>query len=131
WLSVPLHLLVLLYSLGRGHAKRDLGPFRDAWRRDDQEAAVLVAERDLQLTATDAPGLLRAVEGRLLWCRYQGFFAVIFWYLLLTLEHARTVAMRVRAGLLLLAFVRSVMRVLLSTFGLVGNFVAGNRSLLQ
>lgn len=144
WLSLPLHLLVLLYSLGRGHAKRDLGPFRDAWRRGDQEAAVLVAERDLNLTATDAPGLLRVVEARLLWCRYQGFFAVIFWYLLLgpmaalayrllvlSLEHARTDAMRERAGQLLHAFDWPAVRVLLLSFGLVGNFVAVNRSLLQ
>ena len=144
WLSLPLHVLVLLYSLGRGHAKRALGPFRDAWRRGDQEAAALVAERDFKLTATDAPGLLRAVEAHLLWCRYQGFFAVIFWYILLgplaalayrllvlTLEHARTDALRERADQFLHAFDWPAVRVLLLSFGLVGNFVAVNRSLLQ
>jgi len=51
WLSLPLHLLILLYSLGRGHAKSELGAFRDAWRRGDQEAAALAAERD-QLAGT-------------------------------------------------------------------------------
>lgn len=144
WLSLPLHLLVLLYSLGRGHAKRELGPFRDAWRRGDEEAAALVAERDLDLTATDAPGLLRAVEARLLWHNYQGFFAVIFWYLLLgpmaalayrllvlTWEQARTDAVRERAGQLLHAFDWPAVRVLLLSFGLVGNFVAVNRALLH
>ncbi|MBU2013629.1 MAG: hypothetical protein KJ595_15730, partial [Gammaproteobacteria bacterium] len=39
WLSLPVHLLVLLYSLGRGHAKAELGAFRDGWRRGDEEAA--------------------------------------------------------------------------------------------
>ncbi|HAJ85833.1 MAG TPA: hypothetical protein DCP33_02850, partial [Pseudomonas sp.] len=39
WLALPVHLLVLLYSLGRGHAKAELGAFRDAWRRGDEEAA--------------------------------------------------------------------------------------------
>jgi len=144
WLSLPLHLLVLLYSLGRGHSKRELGQFRDTWRRGDQEAAALVAERDLGLTAADAPGLLRAVETRLLWGNYQGFFAVIFWYLLLgpmaalayrllvlTCEHASTDAMRERAGQLLHAFDWPAVRVLLLSFGLVGNFVAVNRALLQ
>ncbi|MHB0765234.1 regulatory signaling modulator protein AmpE [Stutzerimonas sp. NM35] len=144
WLSLPLHLLMLLYSLGRGHAKRELGPFRDAWRRGDEEAAALVAERDLGLTAADAPGLLRAVEARLLWGSYQGFFAVIFWYLLLgpmaalayrllvlTWEHAHTDAMRERAGQLLHAFDWPAVRVLLLSFGLVGNFVAVNRFLLH
>lgn len=30
WLSLPLHLLVVVYSLGRGDVMADLGPFRDA-----------------------------------------------------------------------------------------------------
>jgi AmpE protein len=144
WLSLPLHLLVLLYSLGRGHGKRDLGPFRDAWRRGDGEAAAQVAERDLGLRATDAPSLLRAVEAQLLWRSHQGFFAVIFWYVLLgpvaalayrllalTVEHAQSEAMRERAGQLLHAFDWLPVRVLLASFGLVGNFVAVNRALLQ
>jgi AmpE protein len=144
WLSLPLHLLVLLYSLGRGQNKRELGPFRDAWRRDDGEAAALVAERDLGISAPDAPSLLRAVEAQLLWRSHQGFFAVIFWYVLLgpvaalayrllslTVEHARSEAMRERAGQLLHAFDWLPVRVLLASFGLVGNFVAVNRALLH
>lgn len=144
WLSLPLHLLVLLYSLGRGQSKRELGPFRDAWRRDGGEAAALVAERDLGISAPDAPSLLRAVEAQLLWRSHQGFFAVIFWYVLLgpmaalayrllslTVEHARSEAMRERAGQLLHAFDWLPVRVLLASFGLVGNFVAVNRALLH
>lgn len=144
WLSLPLHLLVLLYSLGRGHGKRELGPFRDAWRRGDHEAATLVAERDLGLRADDAPGLLRAVEAQLLWRSHQDFFAVIFWYVLLgpvaalayrllalTLEHTESQAIRERAGQLKHAFDWLPVRVLLASFGLVGNFVAANRAMLN
>ncbi|HHN4111689.1 TPA: hypothetical protein ACRN10_006065, partial [Pseudomonas aeruginosa] len=39
WLSLPLHLLVVVYSLGRGDVMADLGPFRDAWRREEAQAA--------------------------------------------------------------------------------------------
>lgn len=144
WLSLPLHLLVLLYSLGRGHGKRELGPFRDAWRRGDHEAATLVAERDLGLRAADAPALLRAVEAQLLWRSHQDFFAVIFWYVLLgpvaafayrllalTLEHAESHGIRERAGQLKHAFDWLPVRVLLASFGLVGNFVAANRAMLN
>lgn len=144
WLSLPLHLLVLLYSLGRGHGKRELGPFRDAWRRGDHQAATLVAERDLGLRAADAPALLRAVEAQLLWRSHQDFFAVIFWYVLLgpvaafayrllalTLEHAESHGIRERAGQLKHAFDWLPVRVLLASFGLVGNFVAANRAMLN
>ena len=144
WLSLPLHLLVLLYSLGRGQGKREFGAFRDAWRRGDVNAAALVAERDLGLSAPDAPSLLRAVEAQLLWRSHQGFFAVIFWYALLgpmaalayrllalTIEHTGSEAMRERAGQLRHAFDWLPVRLLLVSFGLVGNFVAMNRALLQ
>ncbi len=144
WLSLPLHVLVLLYSLGRGQGKREFGAFRDAWSRGDEEAAALVAERDLKLSAADAPSLLHAVEAQLLWRSHQGFFAVIFWYVLLgpvaalayrllalTLDHARDQAMREQAEQLRHAFDWLPVRVLLASFGLVGNFVAVNRALLN
>jgi len=141
---LPLHVLVLLYSLGRGQGKREFGAFRDAWSRGDEEAAALVAERDLKLSAADAPSLLHAVEAQLLWRSHQGFFAVIFWYVLLgpvaalayrllalTLDHARDQAMREQAEQLRHAFDWLPVRVLLASFGLVGNFVAVNRALLD
>ncbi|MCJ0975377.1 regulatory signaling modulator protein AmpE [Pseudomonas sp. PS1] len=144
WLALPLHLLVVLYSLGRGDFKRELGPFRDAWHRGDEEAAALVAERDLNLSAEDPPGLLRAVEAQLLWRSHQGFFAVIFWYLLLgpmaalayrllvlCVAHGRSEALRERAGSLLHAFDWLPVRVLLASFGLVGNFVALHHAVLK
>ncbi|AHY41497.1 hypothetical protein CXK93_02795 [Stutzerimonas decontaminans] len=144
WLSLPLHLLVLLYSLGRGHAKSELGTFRDAWRRGDQEAAALAAERDIGLQEQDPPSLLQAVQTRLLWKSYEGFFAVIFWYLLLgpmaalayrllalCAEHAELEGLRERAEQLRHAFDWLPVRVLLGSFALVGNFVAVNRALLH
>ena len=72
-LALPVHLLVLIYSLGRGDIKASLGPFRDAWRRADDQAALHVAERDLGLAADDAPSLLVRVQGHLLWQAYQSF----------------------------------------------------------
>ena len=144
WLSLPVHLLVLLYCLGRGHAKSELGAFRDAWRRGDQEAAALAAERDVGLTENDPSSLLRAVQTRLLWRSYEGFFAVIFWYLLLgpmaalayrllvlCAEHAELEGLRERAGQLRHAFDWIPVRILLGSFALVGNFVAVNRALLH
>jgi len=144
WLSLPLHLLVLLYSLGRGHAKSELGTFRDAWRRGDQEAAALAAERDIGLQEQDPPSLLQAVQTRLLWKSYEGFFAVIFWYLLLgpmaalayrllalCAEYAELEGLRERAEQLRHAFDWLPVRVLLGSFALVGNFVAVNRALLH
>ena len=66
-LALPVHLLVLIYSLGRGDVKASLGPFRDAWRRGDEQAAVHVAERDLKVFADDEQSLLHKVQGHLLW----------------------------------------------------------------
>src|SRR5476651_240745 len=74
WLALPVHLLVLIYSLGRGDLLAALGPFRDACRRGDEEAAVLVAERDLGVVADDGERLLEGVQGYLLWQAYQSFF---------------------------------------------------------
>ncbi|QIJ02331.1 hypothetical protein GII23_20785 [Stutzerimonas balearica] len=144
WLLLPLHLLVLLYSLGRGHAKRELGPFRDAWRRGDLEAAELVAERDLELSADSPDELSRAVEQRQLWRGYQDFFAVVFWYLLLgpmlalayrllalAERHARVEAVREQAAQLRHGLDWLPVRVLVASFALVGNFSAASRVLLQ
>lgn len=110
-LALPVHLLVLVYSLGRGDVKAALGPFRDAWRRGDDQAALHVAERDLGLAADDPQRLIKQVQGHLLWQAYQSFFAVIFWYFLLgpgaalayrllalTMDHSRQPALQTLAG---------------------------------
>lgn len=144
WLALPVHLLVLIYSLGRGDVLAALGPFRDAWRRGDAQAAYHVAERDLGLQPEEGVALLPQVQGHLLWQAYQSFFAVIFWYLLLgpmaalayrllalSAEHAEQPALRERAVQLRHAFDWLPSRVLASSFALVGNFVAVSRALLH
>lgn len=143
-LALPVHLLVLIYSLGRGDAKASLGPFRDAWRRGDDQAALHVAERDLGLAADDSRSLLVSVQGNLLWQVYQGFFAVIFWYfvlgpgaalayrlLALCGEHSRQPALKARAEQLRHAMDWLPVRVLALSFALVGNFVAVTRVMLH
>ncbi|MFG9252680.1 1,6-anhydro-N-acetylmuramyl-L-alanine amidase AmpD [Pseudomonas aeruginosa] len=144
WLSLPLHLLVVVYSLGRGDVMADLGPFRDAWRREEAQAAFHVAERDLGILGGSESDLIGRVHGHLLWQGYQSFFAVIFWYALLgpvaalayrllalALEHARQPALREQA-----ARVRHILdwlpvRALVLSFALVGNFLAVIRVLLH
>ncbi|MBT8766289.1 regulatory signaling modulator protein AmpE [Pseudomonas boanensis] len=144
WLALPVHILVIIYSLGRGDVLADLGPFRDAWRRGDTQGAYHVAERDLGLEADAGDDLLQQVQGYQLWQAYQGFFAVIFWYALLgpvaalayrllalTVEHASLPALRERAEQVRHAFDWVPVRVLTASFSLVGNFVAVSRVLLH
>jgi AmpE protein len=144
WLAFPVHLLVLIYSLGRGDLIAALGPFRDACRRGDAEAAVLVAERDMQVEADNSEQMLEGVQGYLLWQAYQSFFAVIFWYFLLgpvaalayrllalAAENGRTPALRDAAGQLRHAFDWVPVRLLAASFALVGNFVAVSRVMLH
>jgi AmpE protein len=144
WLALPIHLLVLIYSLGRGDVKATLGSFRDACRRGDQEAAVLVAERDLGVRAENEEQLLGGAQTFLLWQIYQGFFAVIFWYfvlgpvaalayrlLALASEHGKTPALVERATQARHAFDWVPVRLLAASFALVGNFVAVSRVMLS
>lgn len=144
WLTLPIHLLVLIYSLGRGDLIAALGPFRDACRRGDEQAAVHVAERDMAVLADDSRQLLRGVQGFMLWQAYQGFFAVIFWYfvlgpvaalayrlLALAAEHGKTPAVAERAAQLRHAFDWVPVRLLAASFALVGNFVAVSRVMLH
>ena len=70
-LALPVHLLVVIYSLGRGDLLGQLGPFRDAWRRGDLQAAEHVAERDLAIGADSGEQLLERVQGHLLWQAYH------------------------------------------------------------
>lgn len=144
WLALPVHLWVVVYSLGRGDVLAALGPFRDNWRRGDAEAAYLVAQRDLALDAEGEAELLQRVQGHLLWQSYQSFFAVIFWYALLgplaalayrllalTVEHGEQEALRERAVQLRHAMDWLPVRVLAAAFALVGNFSAVSRAVLH
>ena len=143
-LALPVHLLVVIYSLGRGDLLAGLGPFRDAWRRGDLQAAEHVAERDLNLGADSGEQLLERVQGHLLWQAYQSFFAVIFWYFLLgpvaalayrllalASEHSKNPLVAERAGQLRHAFDWLPVRLLAASFALVGNFVAVGRVMLH
>lgn len=143
-LALPIHLLVVIYSLGRGDLLGDLGPFRDAWRREDLQAAALVVKRDLDICADSGEQLLEQVEGHLLWEAYQSFFAVIFWYFLLgpvaalsyrllalAEEHGKNPALVERAGQLRHAFDWLPVRLLAASLALVGNFVAVSRVMLH
>jgi len=144
WLALPVHLWVVVYSLGRGDLQAALGPFRDSWRRSDAEAAYLVARRDLGVDADSESELLQRVQGHLLWQAYQSFFAVIFWYALLgplaalayrllalSAEHAGQETLRERAVQLRHAMDWLPVRVLAAAFALVGNFSAVSRALLH
>ncbi|MBJ9976291.1 regulatory signaling modulator protein AmpE [Pseudomonas sp. S75] len=143
-LALPVHLVVVLYSLGRGDAKAALGPFRDAWRRGDIQAAQCVAERDLGLAADDPRELLVRVQGNLLWQAYQSFFAVLFWYMLagpaaalgyrllaLCAANSHEPALKARAAQLRHVMDWVAVRLLALSFALVGNFVAVTRVMLH
>ncbi|KAA0949536.1 MULTISPECIES: regulatory signaling modulator protein AmpE [unclassified Pseudomonas] len=143
-LALPVHLLVVIYSLGRGDLLAGLGPFRDAWRRGDLQAAEHVAERDMGVGADSGEQLLEQVQGHLLWQAYQSFFAVILWYFLLgpvaalayrllalTTEHGKNPLVVERAGQLRHAFDWLPVRLLAASFALVGNFVAVSRVMLH
>lgn len=144
WLTLPLHLLVLIYSLGRGDLLAALGPFRDACRRGDEQAAVHVAERDMGVLADNSEQLLEGVQSYMLWQAYQSFFVVIFWYFLLgpvaalayrllalAAENGKTPALVERATQLRHAFDWIPVRLLAASFALVGNFVAVSRVMLH
>ncbi|RON65070.1 regulatory signaling modulator protein AmpE [Pseudomonas fluorescens] len=143
-LALPVHLLVVIYSLGRGDLLGGLGPFRDAWRREDLQAAAHVAKRDLDICADSGEQLLDRVQEHLLWQAYQSFFAVIFWYfvlgpvaalayrlLALAEEHGHNPALVERAAQLRHAFDWLPVRLLAASFALVGNFVAVSRVMLH
>lgn len=143
-LALPVHVLVVIYSLGRGDIQAGLGPFRDAWRRGDLQAGAHVAERDIGISAENGEQLLEKVQSHLLWQSYQGFFAVIFWYFLLgpvaalsyrllalAAEQGKNPELVERAQQLRHAFDWVPVRLLAASFALVGNFAAVGRVMLH
>jgi AmpE protein len=142
-LALPVHLTVLVYSLGRGGVQAGLGPFRDACRRGDIEGAYLVAQRDLGVEADNTDSLVLGVQQRFMWQAFEGFFSVVFWYVLLgpvvalgyrlnalVALHATRPELRERAAQIQHALDWLPARALAVTFGLVGDFVALNQALL-
>ncbi len=142
-LLIPVHLAVLVYSLSRGDVRVALGPFRDAWRRQDTHAASLAAQRDLLIQSEEPAGLLQAVQGYLLWQGFQGFFAVIFYYLIagpvaaltyrLLMLSSEQVKWPQAAGLatrLLHILDWLPVRLLSLSFALIGNFITVNQALM-
>ena len=143
-LALPVHLVVLIFSLGRGDLLADLGPFSDAWRRGDLQAAAHVAERDISVRAENGEQLLEHVQAHLLWQAYQSFFAVIFWYFLLgpvaalsyrllalAVEHGKNPELVEHAQQMRHAFDWLPVRLLAASFALVGNFAAVSRVMLH
>ncbi|GGL96462.1 regulatory signaling modulator protein AmpE [Pseudomonas asuensis] len=144
WLLLPVHVLMLLYSLGRHDPRQALAGFRDAWRREDLEVAALRAEQDLGIRAETPEALLMRVQEQLLWRGHEGFFAVIFWYVLLgplmalayrlvalTASHARSPALRAHAEQLCHALDWLPARLLTASFALVGDFLCASRATLS
>ena len=143
-LLIPVHLAVVLYSLTRGDVRGSMGPFRDAWRRQDTQAASLAAQRDLLIQSEDPAGLIQAVQGHLLWQGFQGFFAVIFYYLIggplaalayrllvLTAEQAQQPTLAGIATRILHILDWLPVRLLSASFALIGNFILVNRALMH
>lgn len=144
FLLIPVHLAVVLYSLNRGDIRSALGPFRDAWRRQDTHAASLAAQRDLLIQSEEPVGLLQAVQGYLLWQGYQGFFAIVFYYLIggplaaltyrlliLSAEQVQWPEAAGRATRLLHILDWLPVRLLSASFALIGNFITVNRALMH
>src|SRR5690554_728616 len=142
-LLIPVHLAVVLYSLNRGDVRGALGPFRDAWRRQDTHAANLAAQRDLLIQSEEPAGLLQAVQGYLLWQCFQGFFAIIFYYLIggplaaltyrlliLSAEQSQWPEAAAKATRLLHILDWLPVRLLSASFALIGNFITVNRALM-
>ena len=62
-LALPVHVLVLVFSLGRGDVLAGLGPFRDAWRRGDLQAALMLPSATLAFAPTRASNCWRTSRG--------------------------------------------------------------------
>ncbi|QAX81776.1 regulatory signaling modulator protein AmpE [Candidatus Pseudomonas adelgestsugas] len=139
-LVFPVHLLVVIYSLGRGDLLADLRQFRNAFYCGDFQAFENVAKYDFKVASTSSEQLLKLVQGYLLWQAYQSFFAVIFWFFLfgpvtvlayrllaLISEHSQNSLLTERTKQLRHVFDWLPVRMLSVSFALVGNFVAVSR----
>lgn len=143
WLLLPLDILVVLYAFGRGPIKPGLEAFRDAWRREDDVAAEKVLERELHDFHQGLP-LIQRMKYQIVWPMFQGFFAVVFWFVLLgpvmalayrlvvlLSEQVQLPVLRQQARQVRHALDWLPARALVASFALVGHFSAVSRSLLD
>lgn len=143
-LLLPLHLVIVLYSIGRTDIKNSLGSFRDAWRRQDKAGATLAAERDLKIQAENDKQLFIQVQQYMTWKAYQGFFSIIFYYcifgplaalayrlLVLSQDQQQFPAISQKANYLLHSLDWIPVRLLSLSFALMGNFSAVSKSLIH
>jgi AmpE protein len=79
-----LELVVLIYSLGRGDYKAQLGRYLGAWQRGDLEAAyqeaVTAVGVDASQSIVSAGGLHNQMRRSVLYLAFERWFAVVFWF---------------------------------------------------
>lgn len=87
WLALPLAVIVLLYSFGRGEFAEIVREYTQACYVEDWESAVSRAKRfDLQtdnIQEGDWPGLHRLVFDEAAYRGFERMFAILFWFFLL------------------------------------------------
>ncbi|MGI9286189.1 MAG: regulatory signaling modulator protein AmpE [Pseudomonadales bacterium] len=132
-----LMLLVLLYSLGRNDLNAILMRYRSSLRNEDMQAAALAAEGIAEdAPPEDFPQLHTSVEQWTVYRRFEHWFAVVFWFLLLGPAGAlayRLVQLTVtKEGLFgnVLALLDWLpVRILGLSFALIGDFVSAMQEL--
>lgn len=142
-----IDIFIMLYALGRVDFYHLLGSFRDAWRRNDIEGIKIAATRDLGITHADTEDqeqLLKQAQQKLLWYGYEGFFAVIFWYMflgplpalfyrLIALIEELTVIPQLRNKASQIRYYLDWLpsRILIYSFCLVGHFTATHEAVIH
>lgn len=132
-----LMLFVLLYSLGRNDLNAMLMRYRSSLRNEDMQAAALAVESIAENTPPeDFPQLQASVEQWVVYRRFEHWFAVVFWFLLLGPAGAlayRLVQLTVtKEGLFGNALVLLdwlPVRILGLSFALIGDFVSAIQEL--
>lgn len=83
---LALYVVVLLYSMGRGPFNDQIQTYLTAWRAGNFEAALryLTALGPvLPDSVTDEESLHRAARAAVVYCGFERWFAVVFWFFLL------------------------------------------------
>lgn len=129
---------VLLYSLGRGDLRLAVNRYMDGWHRGDLQAAMHQAQTWLGCgpKELDAWRLHLFVRDRWVYCAFERWFAVVFWfalagplvalaYRLLKLYPQEDTASARYAQIALFWLEWIPVRLLGLTFALVGDYVSG------